>query len=148
MRLFVCCVLAITAANSALATPERDRAWDALIAEAQKHGGQEMRLDKSASYVFQRPDGSFLTFTRLFDKQTRSVCLIAKDQNLTVCGDWETGKISYGWHADATRTWTHSDTSPVDMLLSFLGKVLATGAERSGGYWRETATGLHWVNRH
>jgi len=157
VRLSLCCALAIMAARPAVATPERDRAWDALIAEAQKHGGQETRLDKSASYVFQRPDGSFVTFTRVFESGARAVCLITKDQNLSVCGDWETGKIRYGWRADAASPWTQSDTpppanadqpSPVDMLLSFLGKVIGTGTRSSaGGYWRETATGPHWVNR-
>lgn len=156
MRLFVGCALTIMAASSALATPERDRAWEALIAEAQKHGGQETQLDKSASYVFQRPDGAYVTFTRVFASGARSVCLVAKDSNLVVCGAWETGKITYGWRADAASPWTHSDTpppasagqpSPIDMLLSFLGEVLATGAESPGGYWRHTATGLHWVNR-
>ena len=165
MRLFVCCALAIMAANSALATPERDRIWDSLIAEARKHGGSETRLDKSTSYVFQRPDGSYVTFTHCFTNGVRAVCLISKDQNLVVCDDWDTRKITYGWRADAASPWTHSDSpppadsvaqqTPVDMLLNFLGQVLTTGSqsagtygrERAGGYWRNTATGPHWVNR-
>ena len=158
MRLFVCCALALMAADSAHATPERDRIWDSLIAEAQKHGGSETRLDKSTSYVFQRPDGAYVTFTHSFSNGVRAVCLISKDQKLIVCDDWDTGKLRYGWRADAASPWTHSDNppsaneaTPIDTLLGFLGQVLSTGATRGSsmdGYWRTTGTGVHWVNRH
>lgn len=152
MRLFVCCALALMAADSAHATPERDRIWDSLIAEAQKHGGSETRLDKSTSYVFQRPDGSYLTFTRSFANGVRAVCLISQDQTLTVCDDWDTGKIRYGWRADATSPWTQSDTppsapsadetTPIARLLAFLADVISWGSP-THGHWRSTATGLH-----
>ena len=160
MRLFVGCALALMAANSALATPERDRVWDSLIAEAQKRGGSETRLDKSTSYVFQRPDGTYVTFTHASTNGVRAVCLISKNQNLAVCDDWDTGKLAYSWRADAMSPWTHSDkppsaneATPIDMLLGFLGQVLSTGSESTrgsslGGYWRTTGTGAHWVNRH
>jgi hypothetical protein len=143
------------AANSALASPERDQVWDSLIAEAQKRGGLETRLDKSTSYVFQRPDGAYVTFTHASTNGVRAVCLISKSQNLAVCDDWDTGKLAYGWRADAASPWTHSDkppapsadeATPIAKLLGFLGDVLSRGRP-SNGYWRETGTGFHWVNR-
>ena len=155
MRLFVCCALALMAANSALATPERDRAWNLLIAEAQKRGGSETQLDKSTSYVFQRPDGSYVTFTHALTNGVRAICVISKDQDLAVCGDWDTEKLAYSWRADAASPWTHSDkppapiadeATPIAELFGFLGDVLSWGAP-SHGYWRETATGPHWVDR-
>jgi hypothetical protein len=159
VRSFLCCALALMAANSALATPERDRIWDSLIAEAQRRGGSETRLDKSTSYVFQRPDGVYVTFTHSFANGVRAVCLVSKDQKLVVCDDWDTGKLRYGWRADAAAAWTQSDNppsadqkTPIDMLLGFLAQILNTGAESTRGssmhgYWRTTATGMHWVNR-
>jgi hypothetical protein len=155
VRLFLYCALAIIAANSALATSERDRIWDSLIAEAQKRGGSETRLDKSTSYVFQRPDGEYVTFTHALTNGVRAVCVISKDQNIVVCDDWDTGKLTYGWRADAESPWTHSDkppaptadeATPIAKLFGFLGNVLSWGAP-SHGYWRETASGVHWVNR-
>ena len=89
----------------------------------------------------------------------RAVCLVTKDQNIVVCGDWDTGKLRYGWRADAATAWTQSDNppsadqaTPIDMLLGFLGKVLSEGGESTRGssmhgYWRTTGTGAHWVNR-
>jgi len=159
VRLLLCCVLAIMAANPALATPERDRNWDALIAEAQRRGGVETRLDTSTSYVFQRPDGAYVTFSHSLANGVRAVCLISKDQNLGVCDDWDTGRLAYSWRADAASPWTHSDkppsaneATPIDMLLGFLGQVLSVGSESTRGssmhgYWRTTRTGVHWVNR-
>jgi len=151
VRLFLGCALAIMAVNPALATPERDRIWDSLIAEAQKRGGSETRLDKSTSYVFQRPDGEYVTFTHALTNGVRAVCVISKDQNIVVCDDWDTGKLTYGWRADAQSPWTHSDkppegATPIDQLFGFLGNVLSWGASPHG-YWRDTASGLHWVNR-
>jgi hypothetical protein len=154
VRFFLACALAMMAVNSALATPERDRSWDSLIAEAQRRGGSETRLDKSTSYVFQRPDGEYVTFTHALTNGVRAVCVISKDQNVVVCADWDTGKLTYGWRADALSLWTHSDkppdpnadqATPIDQLFGFLGNVLTWGA--SHGYWRETATGPHWINR-
>ena len=64
MRKTVLILLAIAALGigSAFAgTPDKDKRWDALIAQAKAHGGVETVLDRSASYVFQAQDGSFVT---------------------------------------------------------------------------------------
>jgi hypothetical protein len=155
VRVFLTCALAMMAASSALATPERDRSWDALIAEAQRRGGSETRLDNSASYVFQRPNGEYVAFTHALTNGARAVCMISKDQNLVVCDDWDTGKLTYSWRADALSLWTHSDkppdanaaqATPIDQLFGFLGEVLSGGAPMHG-YWRNGTFGPHWVNR-
>lgn len=74
MRVLVGCALALMAAEFAFAeTPERDKAWDLLIAEAKKHGGEETQYKTSTSYVFQRPDGLYVTFTRMLDNRTRGL---------------------------------------------------------------------------
>ena len=55
---------------------EKDRTWTALIEQAKAHGGVETKLDKSASYVFQQKDGTYISFTRLLaTNKGRSVCL-------------------------------------------------------------------------
>ena len=98
-------LLGLVAATAIAGTPERDKAWETLIAEAKKHGGVETKLDQSASYVFQRPDGSFLTFTHLLKRDKRAACLVAKEQNATVCADWDSGKMTYGDRKDAASPW-------------------------------------------
>jgi hypothetical protein len=121
--------LSITGAYAA--APEKDKAWDALLDEVKKHGGVETVLDRSASYVFQRPDGSYVTFTRLLAVAKRSVCLISKDQHASVCIDWDSGKTNYGDHADAASPWrvyegpsveetAAKQPGPLDALLSWL----------------------------
>jgi hypothetical protein len=114
-------------------TPERDKAWDALIAEAKKHGGVETKLDQSASYVFKRPDGSFITFTHLLKGDKRAACLVAKEQNATVCIDWDSGKTTYGGRKDAASPWVNRaapDEADVEKpgllqsLLSGFGSIL------------------------
>ena len=111
-------VAALTVHSAFAATPKRDKDWEALIAEAKQHGGVETVLDKSASWVFQRPDGVYVTFTRVLKNSKRSVCLIAKNQNATVCVDWDSGKTSYGLRADAATPWTIHDASSVDEVAA------------------------------
>jgi hypothetical protein len=138
MRRLICCALALMAAEFAFAgTPERDKAWDLLIAEAKKHGGGETQYKTSTSFVFQRSDGSFVTFTWMPDNGTHAVCVISKDQNVTICGNWDTSKLKYGWRADAGSPWTYSDTPPdktsaeekgwFASLLASLGDVIGMG---------------------
>lgn len=93
-------------------TPERDKDWDLLIAEAKKHGGSETTYKTSTSYVFQKPDGRTVTFTRMLDTGVRAVCVLSKDQNVTVCGNWDSGQLRYGWRADSGSEWSYSDTPP------------------------------------
>jgi hypothetical protein len=96
-------------------TAERNNAWDALIEEAKAHGGVETKLDKSASYVFQRPDGSYLSFTRLLaTDKGRSVCLIANDENATACVDWDSGKLTLGSRADPATPWKFRSVASLD----------------------------------
>jgi hypothetical protein len=113
MRWFICVALATLAAGPAFAgTPERDKTWDLLIAEARKHGGEETQYKTSVSYVFRKSDGEFVTFTKMLDSPTRAVCVLSKDQIVTVCGNWDTGKLRYGWRADADAPWSYGDTPP------------------------------------
>lgn len=93
-------------------TPDRGAAWDALIAEAKKHGGVETKLDLSASYVFQAPTGFYVTLTRSLDGVRHAVCVISKDLNFKTCGDWETRRITYSQRADAAAPWITSDKPP------------------------------------
>ncbi len=127
IRSYAVAVLAALVATAAVAgTPEKDKAWDALIAEAKKHGGVETKLDQSASYVFQQRDGTFVTFTRTFKGGKRAACLIAKDQNATACFDWDSGKVTYGGRADAASPWVNrpapdeADKEQPGMLASLL----------------------------
>ncbi len=90
----------------AAAPAERDKEWRALIAAAVSRGATETKLDRSASYVFQDPDGDYLTFTRLLTTDKgRSVCLIKQNETATACADWDTGKLTLGKRADAATPW-------------------------------------------
>jgi hypothetical protein len=135
----------LIAGGSALAgTPERDKAWEALIAEAKKHGGEETQYKTSVSYVFHKSDGEFVTFTRMLDSPTRAVCVMSKDQSVIVCGNWDTGKLKYGLRPDAHSSWTYSDEPPgaetsfgFGDLLAKLGDIMSMGTKysksRTGG---------------
>jgi hypothetical protein len=94
--------------------PDKDKRWDALIAQAKAHGGVETVLDRSASYVFQAPDGSFVTLTRVLKASKRALCLIAKDQNRSVCVDWDTGETTFGERADVASPWKTRDAMPLE----------------------------------
>jgi hypothetical protein len=97
---------ALAASHAGAAAAERDKAWDALIAAAKARGAEETKLDRSASFVFQREDGAYVTFTRLLTTpEGRSVCLIAKELTTTACVDWETGKVKLGRRKDAATPW-------------------------------------------
>ena len=126
MRWLVCVALATLIAGPALAgTPERDKAWDALVSEAKKHGGEETQYKNSVSYVFRKSDGEILTLTRMLDSPTRAVCVLTKDQTLTVCGNWDTGKLRYGVRPDGDSPWSYSDTPPAEQQSSGFGAVLS-----------------------
>ena len=139
-----CVALAALAAVPGYAgTPERDQAWDALIAEAKKHGGEETRYKTSVSYVFRKSDGEYVTLTQMLDSPTRAVCLLSKDQNLTLCGNWDTGKLRYGARLGAFAPWSYSDTSfneqkggVLGSLLSGLGDIISLdGRHTKRGTW-------------
>jgi hypothetical protein len=108
---------ALGAAGAFAGTLARDKAWSNLIEQAKAHGGAETKLDRSTSYVFQRPDGSYLTFTQLLaPKETRSVCLIAKQEDATACVDWDSGKLTLGDRADAATPWRFRSLASLDAL--------------------------------
>jgi len=126
-------------------TIEKNKAWDALIEQAKAHGGVETKLDKSASYIFQRPDGSYVSFTRqLATDKGRSVCLIAKDENATACVDWDTGKLTLGSRADPATPWKFRSSASLDAFEAeqpgFFDKFVAAieglgmSGRRSRGY--------------
>jgi len=150
-------VLAIANFGPAFAgAADRDEAWDALIVEAKKRGGVETVLDKSASCVFQRPDGMYVTFTRTLDNRTRVVCALASDSNFSACADWRTGNITYGWRADAAAQMRFSKTPPTDAelgrgpglfqtLLSGLTSMMESGG--ANGYWRLRNGTYSWTTR-
>ena len=143
-------------------TTEKNKAWDTLIEQAKAHGGVETKLDKSASYVFRRPDGSYVSFTRqLATDKGRSVCLIAKDENATACVDWDTGKLTLGSRADPATPWKFRSTASLDAFEAeqpgFFDKFMSTveglglSGRRShgygaGGYRRYRNGGLHGAN--
>ncbi len=125
MRRLASAALFTLAAGSAFAgAPERDQAWDALIAEAKKHGGRETQYKNSVSCVFHRSAGGFLTFTRMLDSSTRAVCVLDETQIVTVCGNWDTAKMRYGWRTDPAAAWTYSDTPPADPSKNLFSSML------------------------
>ena len=88
----------------------KDARWDALIAEAVKHGGVETIAGTSGSLVFLHhepgKDDYYLTFTHSLDNKIRFICVMQVDQLVSVCSDWNTGTLSY-----ATRA---ADDDPAD----------------------------------
>ena len=112
--LILLAVAALAIGSAFKGTQDKDKRWDALIAQAKAHGGVETVLDRSASYVFQAPDGSFVTLTRVLQGSKRAVCLIAKDQKASVCVDWDTGETTFGERADAASPWKTRDAPPLE----------------------------------
>jgi hypothetical protein len=146
MRKSVLTLLAVSlGAGTAFAgAPDKDRRWDALLAQAKAHGGVETVLDRGASYVFQAQDGSFVTLTRVLMGSKRAVCLIAKDQNKSVCVDWDTGETTFGERAGAGSPWktraapplqeaSANEPGPFQMLMSgFLEIIQGFGSGTRG----------------
>ena len=112
--LILLAVAALAIGSAFKGTQDKDKRWDALIAQAKAHGGVETVLDRSASYVFQAPDGSFVTLTRVLQGSKRAVCLIAKDQKASVCVDWDTGETTFGERADIASPWKTRDAPPLE----------------------------------
>lgn len=112
--LILLAIAAFGAASAFAAQPDKDKRWDALIAQAKAHGGTETVLDRSASYVFQARDGSFVTLTRFLDGSKRAVCLIAKDEMKSLCVNWDTGETTFGERAGAGSPWKTRDAPPIE----------------------------------
>ena len=155
---WLCLGAALLAGSLAVAdAPERDKAWSDLIAQAKAHGAEETKLDRSSSYVFQREDGSYLTFTRLLaSDKGRSVCLIAKDLTTTACVDWDTGQLKLGRRADAATPWKFYSFESLDafeaakpgfldQLATAVNKLLVSqgkhGAGAGGGCYQFSKNG-------
>jgi hypothetical protein len=145
--LILLAVVAFGAGPAVAASPDKDKRWDALIAEAKAHGGAETVLDRSASYVFQAQDGSFVTLTRVLDGSKRAVCLIAKDQTKTMCVNWDTGETAFGERAGAGSPWKTFAAPPIEeawanepgpfqtLMSGFLNIIDALGGgARHGGF--------------
>jgi hypothetical protein len=160
-KMFISCIAACAIASTRAGTPERDKSWASLVEAAKAHGGSETKLDRSASFVFQRPDGSYLTFTRLLQGgNSRSICLIAEDENATACVDWDSGKLTLGSRADPATPWSFRSHASLDAFEAekpgVVGQLfssienLVTGAGRpskaKSGYWREREGAVSWVN--
>ena len=120
------CALCVLAGQPAVsAETDRNRAWDALLAAAKARGAQETRLDRSASFVFRRQDGSYVTLTRMFDgAKGRSVCLISKSEMATSCVDWDNGKLRLGKRNDARSPWAFFDFDSLEALEAAKPSVL------------------------
>ncbi len=144
-RLVLSAPVGLAAGLAFAGTPDRDAAWAALIAEAKKHGGVETILGSTGSYVFQRPDGLYVMFTRTLDSRTHAVCVLAMAQNFITCEDWDSGKITYGQRPDANSPWKYSDKppgeegaaqkGPVASLLSTLADILGSAKRRVRTHW-------------
>jgi hypothetical protein len=145
--LILLAVAAFGAASAFAAQPDKDKRWDALIAQAKAHGGSETVLDRSASYVFQARDGSFVTLTRVLGGSKRAVCLIAKDQMKSMCVDWDTGETTFGERAGAASPWKTRNAPPSEevwanqpgpfqtLMSGFLNVIGGLGAGmRHGGF--------------
>lgn len=63
------------------------------------------------------------------DTNVRAVCVIAKDQNGSVCGNWDSKEIRYGWRADANSPWTYSASPPPAAEPTLMAKMLANLAD-------------------
>ncbi len=102
------CVL--HAATAAHAGSLKDAKWNALIAEAVKHGGVETISGNTGSYVFSRPDGMDMTFTRSLDNKIRLICIAYMSKNINVCMNWNDEKVTYSTRASETAPWVISST--------------------------------------
>jgi hypothetical protein len=145
--LILLAIAAFGVGSAFAAAPDKDKLWDALIAQAKAHGGAETVLDRSASYVFQAPDGSFVTLTRVLGGSKRAVCLIAKDQMKSMCVNWDTGETTFGERAGAASPWKTRAAPPIEevwanqpgpfqTLMSGFLNIIGTlgGGMRHGGF--------------
>jgi hypothetical protein len=146
--LILLAIAAFGVGSAFAAAPDKDKLWDALIAQAKARGGAETVLDRSASYVFQAQDGSFVTLTRVLQGSKRAVCLIAKDQKASVCVDWDTGETTFGERADSASPWKTRNAPPLEeawasqpgpfqtLMSGFLNIIdmFGSGGGRHGGF--------------
>lgn len=106
-----------------------DARWDALIASAINRGGVETISGDTGSYVFVRPDGMIVTFTRRLDNKIRLICvqhasipgnntaLTAMNVDFQQCLNWNTGVTIYATRASESAAWVFSDVPPTAQEL-------------------------------
>ncbi len=131
MKRIIIAVCLLHAATSAYAGSLKDAKWNALIAEAVKHGGVETISGNTGSYVFSRPDGMSMTLTRSLDNKIRLICIGYMNKNINVCINWDTEKMIYSTRASETAPWVTSSTPPAataqDRDGSYLSRLFGTG---------------------
>ena len=115
MKRIILAFCLLHAASAAYAGSLKDAKWNALIAEAVKHGGVETISGNTASYVFSGPDGMDMTFTRSFDNKIRLICMGYMSKNINVCLNWDNEKMYYGTRANETAPWVISRTPPAEI---------------------------------
>lgn len=108
------------AATAAYVGSLQDAKWNALIAEAVKHGGVETFSGNTSSYVFSRPDGMDMTFTRSLDNKIRLGCIGYNE------------KMIYSTRASETAPWIAGSTPPAETAQardtgSYLSRLFDTG---------------------
>jgi hypothetical protein len=161
--LILLAVAAFGAGSAFAAQSDKDKRWDALIAQAKAHGGSETVLDRSASCVFQARDGSFVTLTRILGGSKRAVCLIAKDEMKSMCVDWDSGATTFGERPGAASPWKTRNAPPGEdvwanqpgpfqtLMSDFLNLIVEVGAgmDRGGSGFRYSRNGnLYYYERH
>ena len=118
------------AATAAYAGSLKDAKWNALIAEAVKHGGVETISGNSGSYVFSRPDGMDMTITRSLDNKIRLICVGYMSKNINVCKNSDDETMIYNTRASQTAPWVTSSTPPPE----------AAQDRDRGSYWSQQST--------
>ena len=154
--LILLAVVASGVGSAFAAQPDKDKRWDALIAQAKARGAAETMLDRSASYVFQAQDGSFVTLTRVLGGSKRAVCLIAKDQMKSMCVDWDTGATTFGERASAASPWKTRNAPPIEdvranqpgpfqtLMSGFMNVIGPLGAGMRHGDFRTSRSGTFY----
>jgi len=142
------------AATAAYAGSLKDAKWNALIAEAVKHGGVETISGNTGSYVFSRPDGMDMTITRSLDNKIRLICIGYMSKNINVCMNWNNEKMIYGTRASQTAPWVTSSTPPTEVAQdrdkgSYWSRLLDTGGgvQNFARWWWDHALAVYGGGR-
>jgi hypothetical protein len=114
MKRIILAFCLLHAVTAAYAGSLKDAKWNALIAEAVKHGGVETISGNTGSYLFSRPDGMDMTVTRSFDNKIRLICIGYMSKNINVCMNWDNEKMIYSTRASQTAPWVTSSTPPAE----------------------------------
>jgi hypothetical protein len=115
MKRIILAFCLLHAASAAYAGSLKDAKWNALIAEAVKHGGVETISGNTGSYVFSGPDGMDMTFSRRLDNKIRLICMGYMSKNINVCMNWDSEKFYYSTRASETAPWVTSRKPPAEI---------------------------------